>query len=66
MAKKAEGLIDLYPTKPNLYYYVGKAQNKLKNYKKAKEFLELGLDYVVEDKKLDDWLSISKYLSTKN
>lgn len=53
MAKKAEGLIDLYPTKPNLYYYVGKAQNKLKNYKKAKEFLELGLDYVVEDKKLE-------------
>lgn len=53
MSKKAEELIDLFPAKPNLYYYVGKGQNKLKNYKKAKEYLEMGLDYVVDNKSLE-------------
>lgn len=53
MAKKAEEFIDLYPTKANLYYYAGKGNNNLKNYKKAKTFLEMGIEYVIEDSGLE-------------
>ncbi len=53
MAKKSEAYIDLYPTKANLYYYAGKGNNNLKNYKKAKDFLEMGIDYVIDDPNLE-------------
>ena len=53
MAKSATQWIDLYPTKANLYYYAAKAHNKLQQYKQAKDFLELGVDYVLEDKNLE-------------
>jgi tetratricopeptide (TPR) repeat protein len=53
MAKKSEAYIDLYPTKANLYYYAGKGNNNLKNYKKAKDFLEIGIDYVIDDPNLE-------------
>lgn len=53
MAKSATQWIDLYPTKANLYYYAAKATNKLKKFKQAKEFLDLGMDYVVKDKNLE-------------
>lgn len=53
MAKSATQWIDLYPTKANLYYYAAKATIKLKKFKQAKEFLDLGMDYVVEDKNLE-------------
>lgn len=53
MAKSATQWIDLFPTKANLYYYAAKATNKLKKFKQAKEFLDLGMDYVVEDKNLE-------------
>ncbi len=49
VAKKATDFIDLFPSQPKLYYYAGLAYNQLKNYKKAKEFLEMGADYLVED-----------------
>lgn len=49
VAKKATDFIDLFPSQPKLYYYAGLAYNQLKNYKKAKEFLEMGMDYLVED-----------------
>ena len=49
VAKKATDFIDLFPSQPKLYYYAGLAYNQLKNYKKAKEFLEMGTDYLVED-----------------
>ncbi len=53
MAKKSEEMIDLFPTKSNLYYYAGKGNNNLKNFKKAKDFLEMGIDYVIENKELE-------------
>ena len=53
MAKKSEAYIDLFPTKANLYYYAGKGFNNLNNFKKAKEFLELGIDYVIDDPNLE-------------
>jgi tetratricopeptide (TPR) repeat protein len=53
MTTKSVSLIDLFPTKANLYYYAGKGYNQQKNFKKAKEFLEMGIDYVIEDKNLE-------------
>ena len=49
VAKRAAEMIDLYPLQPQFYYYAGLAQNQLKNHKKAKDFLEAGLDFVVDD-----------------
>jgi tetratricopeptide (TPR) repeat protein len=51
--KKAVSYIDLYPTHARLYYFAGLGANKLKQYGKAKEWLENGVDFVVEDKELE-------------
>lgn len=53
MAKKSEEYIDLFPTKANLYYYAAKGNNNLKSFKKAKDFLEMGIDYVIDDPHLE-------------
>lgn len=53
MVKKSEEYIDLFPTKANLYYYAGKGNNNLKNFKKAKDFLEMGIDYVIDNPNLE-------------
>ena len=49
VAKKAMTLIETFPTKPQFYYYSGLANNQLQQFKKAKEILEMGLDYLVDD-----------------
>lgn len=49
MLKTASDLVDLYPSQPEYYYFAGKAAVKLKNFKKANDFLESGLDYVVDN-----------------
>lgn len=48
-AKKATEMIDIFPSQPQFYYYSGQANNQLKQYKKAKDILEMGLDYLVDD-----------------
>lgn len=53
VGKKAEAMIDLYPLQPQFYYYAGLANNQIKNYKKAKDFLEMGMDYLVDDIELE-------------
>lgn len=53
MAKKAEAMIELYPLQPQFYYYAGLAYNQQKNFKKAKDLLEMGLDYLVNDTALE-------------
>lgn len=53
LATKADELTQLYPTQPQYYYYAGLAFNQLQNFKKAKEFLETGLDFVVDDYSLE-------------
>ncbi len=53
LAIESQKMIELYPTEPQLYYYAGLANNQLKNYKKAKTFLETGIDYVVENRILE-------------
>ena len=45
----AEQNLQLFPTQPQLYYFSGLANNQLKKFKKAKEMLESGLDFIVDD-----------------
>jgi tetratricopeptide (TPR) repeat protein len=49
VAKKSVNLVEIYPSQPQFYYYSGLANNQLKQFKKAKEMLEMGMDYVVND-----------------
>ncbi len=53
MGKRAEAMIELYPLQPQFYYYAGLAYNQQKNFKKAKDLLEMGLDYLVNDTALE-------------
>lgn len=53
LSKKAENRMELFPSNPEFYYYAGLANNQLKNFKKAKDILETGLDYLVENKALE-------------
>lgn len=53
VAKKAMNMVDVFPAQPKFYYYAGLAFNQLTQFKKAKELLEMGLDYLVEDKALE-------------
>ena len=47
--KKAMDMVDIFPTQPQFYYYAGLGYNQLVQFKKAKDILEMGLDYLVED-----------------
>ena len=51
--KKASSMMELYPLQPQFYYYAGLANNQLKKFKNAKDVLEIGIDYVVENKDLE-------------
>jgi len=51
--KKSMAMIDTFPAEPQFYYYAGLANNQLQLFKKAKEVLEMGIDYVVENKDLE-------------
>ncbi|SDW13451.1 tetratricopeptide repeat protein [Flavobacterium degerlachei] len=53
LAKNATEMIDVFPTQPQFYYYAGLGSNQLAQYKKAKEILEMGLDYLVDDLSLE-------------
>ena len=53
LSKRAMALIESFPTQPQFYYYSGLANNQLQAYKKAKEVLEMGLDYLVDNKTLE-------------
>jgi len=53
MTKRAMTMIEVYPSQPQFYYYAGLGNNQLKQFKNAKTVLEMGLDYVVDDAKLE-------------
>ncbi|MET2996121.1 cytochrome C biosynthesis protein [Flavobacterium columnare NBRC 100251 = ATCC 23463] len=53
MLKLTTDYLDLYPNQPEFYYFAGKANFELKNYKKANEFLEIGFDYIIENPVLE-------------
>jgi len=51
--KKADSFIQIYPTQPEFYYYLGLAFNQKGLFKKAKDILESGMDFVIENPKLE-------------
>ncbi|TDW50173.1 tetratricopeptide repeat protein [Flavobacterium sp. 270] len=53
LTKRAMYMIEVYPSQPQFYYYAGLGNNQLKQFKNAKTVLEMGLDYVVDDKTLE-------------
>jgi len=50
---KANSFLELFPTQPNFYFYAGYANNKTNQFKKAKELLENGLDFVVDNNSME-------------
>lgn len=52
-SKRSEQTIELFPAQPIFYLINGVANNKLKQQKKAIESLETGLDYIIEDVKME-------------
>lgn len=53
LTKRAMMMIEVYPSQPQFYYFAGMGSNQLKQFKNAKTVLEMGLDYVVDDFKLE-------------
>jgi tetratricopeptide (TPR) repeat protein len=51
--KKAETFVQIYPTQPQFYYYLGLALNQKGAFKKAKDYLESGLDFVIDNPQLE-------------
>ena len=51
--KKTDALLQIYPTQPQFYYYSGLALNQKGAFKKAKEMLEIGLDFIIENTELE-------------
>lgn len=67
---KSQQALELFPAQPILYLISGVAYNKLNQAKKAITSLETGLDYVVEDPKMEadfyTQLSVAYKLSNNN
>ncbi|MFT7164800.1 MAG: tetratricopeptide (TPR) repeat protein [Flavobacterium sp.] len=53
LTKNAVEMIDVFPSQPQFYYYAGLGCNQLTQFKKAKDVLEMGLDYLVDDLPLE-------------
>ena len=49
VAIQAEKGLERFPLQPEFYLYGGLANNQLKNFKRAKDYLEMGLDYIVDN-----------------
>lgn len=58
LTKRAMTMIEVYPSQPQFYYYAGLGNNQLKQFKNAKTVLEMGLDYIVDDNKLESDFNI--------
>ncbi len=46
-------MTERFPSKPDLYYYTGLAKNQLQKFGRAKDYLESGMDYVIDNKALE-------------
>ncbi|MAX70269.1 MAG: hypothetical protein CMC76_04090 [Flavobacteriaceae bacterium] len=53
VVEDSESALELYPAQPILYLVNGVANNKLGEYKKAKNQLEMGLDFLIENPKME-------------
>lgn len=66
LAKLAEDYLERYPSQSSLYFYAGLSNNKLTNYKKAIDYLETGLEFIIEDPELEKQVYNQLILSYKN
>jgi tetratricopeptide (TPR) repeat protein len=53
VVERSNQALELFPAQPILYLINGVANNKLNHAKKAIESLETGLDYIIEDNKME-------------
>lgn len=53
LVKRAQSLVEQYPSQPHYYYYLGLGYNQLQEFKKAKAALEAGVDFVIDNPKLE-------------
>jgi tetratricopeptide (TPR) repeat protein len=53
LAKASDEQLQFFPTQPQLYYFNGLANNQLNNFKKAKDVLEAGIDFIINDSDLE-------------
>jgi len=53
VVEDSERALELYPAQPILYLVNGVANNKLGEYKKAKNQLEMGLDFLIENPQME-------------
>jgi tetratricopeptide (TPR) repeat protein len=53
VAKKATDYLEMFPTQPVFYFYAGLGYNQIEEFKKGKNILESGLDFVIENKALE-------------
>ena len=51
--EKSNGALEIYPSQPIFYLINGVVLNQLNNPKKAIESLEMGLDYIIDDMKME-------------
>ena len=51
--ERSTGALEIYPSQPIFYLINGVALNQLNNPKKAIESLEMGLDYIIDDMKME-------------
>jgi tetratricopeptide (TPR) repeat protein len=49
----SEEQMQLFPTQPEIYYYAGLANNQQQNFKKAKDILESGIDFIIDNPTLE-------------
>lgn len=53
LANRSQIFLNLFPAQPQVYLYAGLAQNKLQKPKQAIDFLETGLEFVIENPELE-------------
>lgn len=53
LTKVASDLVDTFPNQPEYYFFAGKGYLGQKNLKKSQEYLETGIDYVVDNPALE-------------
>lgn len=65
MKKIASDLVETYPNQPEYYFFAARSYYELKNIKKANDFLEIGLDYVIQNIDLEmDFLMLLHQVAT--
>ncbi len=53
LAKESSDSVDKFPLQPQFYYFAGLANNQIKSFKKAKDFLLTGVDFVIDNPLLE-------------